>query len=140
MTEESTTPDLEGLVRGTIDPVNIGDLDAVMRLYASDCVWDMSSIGVESLRGSAAIRAFMQEWLGSYETFWVQSEEILDLGNGVAFAVIRQGGRPIGSGGDVQMRYASVSVWADGVVERITNYTDIDEARTAAEPLALERG
>jgi ketosteroid isomerase-like protein len=140
MAEESTTPDLEKLVRGTIDPVNIVDLDAVMRFYASDCVWDASPMGMESVRGSAAIRALMQEWFGSYETVWMQSEEILDLGNGVAFAVIRQGGRPVGSSGDVQMRYASVSVWADGLVERVTNYLDIDEARAAAERLAEERG
>jgi uncharacterized protein (TIGR02246 family) len=138
VSEESRTPDLAELVRGTIDPVNIGDLDAVMRLYAADCVFVMPGMG--SLRGAPAIRAFIQEWFGSYESVWVEAEEILVLGNGVAFAVIRQGGRPIGSTGDVQMRYASVSVWTDGLVERIMNYTDTDEARAAAARLAQERG
>jgi hypothetical protein len=35
---------------------------------------------------------------------------------------------------------AAVSEWQDGTVKRITNYSDIDEARAAAERLAQERG
>jgi hypothetical protein len=31
-------------------------------------------------------------------------------------------------------------VWEDGLIVRVTNYTDIDEARAAAERLAEERG
>ncbi len=38
------------------------------------------------------------------------------------------------------MLYAAVSVWADGLAMRVTNHTDIDEARAAAERLAEERG
>jgi hypothetical protein len=33
-----------------------------------------------------------------------------------------------------------VGVWVDGLIERTTNYTDIDEARADAERLAEERG
>jgi hypothetical protein len=36
-------------------------------------------------------------------------------------------------------RYALVSVWVAGLIVRLTNYTDIDEARAAAERLAEER-
>jgi hypothetical protein len=36
--------------------------------------------------------------------------------------------------------WKSLRVWANGVILRGTNYTDIDEARTAAERLAEERG
>jgi hypothetical protein len=38
------------------------------------------------------------------------------------------------------MRFGSVVLTADGVVARQTMYTDIDEARAAAERLAQERG
>ena len=51
-----------------------------------------------------------------------------------------QKGRPVGSSGEVQLHYGTVSVWEDGKIARITNYTDIDEARAAAERLAQERG
>ena len=41
--------------------------------------------------------------------------------------------------GEVRLRYAAVGVWADGLVVRVTNYTDVDEARAAAERLAESR-
>jgi len=49
-------------------------------------------------------------------------------------------GRPVGSSGEVQLRYASVDVWQDGKVKRVTNYYDIDKPRVAAERLTEERG
>jgi hypothetical protein len=36
--------------------------------------------------------------------------------------------------------YAPVAIWAEGLIERVTMYSDIDEARVAAERLAGERG
>ena len=69
-----------------------------------------------------------------------KAEEIRDLGNAVTFAVIRQHGRVVGTSGSVQLRYASVINWSDGLIVRNTTYTDIDEARAAAERLAAERG
>jgi hypothetical protein len=38
------------------------------------------------------------------------------------------------------MRSAGVTVSSDGLISRQTMYTDIDEARAAAECLAQERG
>ena len=40
----------------------------------------------------------------------------------------------------MQPRYAIVAVWVEGLIVRIMNYTDIDEARGAAERLAESRG
>jgi hypothetical protein len=68
------------------------------------------------------------------------TEELRDVGNGVIFGVSHQGGRPRGSSGLVALRYAGVGTWRDGLLERLTLYTDIDEARAAAERLAKERG
>jgi hypothetical protein len=69
-----------------------------------------------------------------------EAEEILDLGNGVTFAVLTLRGHLVGSG-DVGLRYAAVTAWVEGAVARDTNYTDIDdETRAAAERLAQSRG
>ena len=87
-----------------------------------------------------AIREHAQEWVGSFEDVERVREEFCDLGNGVTLTVWRQKGRPLDSIGWVQIRFAGVSIWADGLIERLTTYTDIDEARTAAERLAEERG
>jgi hypothetical protein len=55
-------------------------------------------------------------------------------------AVCVQRGRPWGSDRVAEFRYAAVSTWADALIDRPTNYTDIDDARGAAERLAEERG
>ena len=49
-------------------------------------------------------------------------------------------GHPVGSSGEVQIRFGSVASWTEAVVERLTAFMDIDEARAAAERLAQERG
>ena len=140
MPEESTTPDLVELVRRRMDAGDSGDADAMTSFFAPDGVWDSSPMGLEVYEGQAAIRRFFEDWWGSYEEAGVQAEQILDLGNGVTFTVIILKGRPAGSDGDVRLRYAAVTVWVESAVARDTNYTDIDEARAAAERLAESRG
>ena len=140
MTEESTTPDLVELVRRTVETASKGDLDAMMAFYTPDAVWDMSPLGMGMFEGQAAVRGFMEDWLASYEEWELQVVEVQDLGNAVTLGVLVQKGRPVGSSGEVELRYASVSEWEDGKIARITNYTDMDEARAAAERLVEERG
>jgi hypothetical protein len=41
--------------------------------------------------------------------------------------------------GELRMRYAAVGVWANGSMQRGTNYLDNEEARATAERLAAER-
>jgi hypothetical protein len=57
----------------------------------------------------------------------------------VTLAIAHMSGRPVGSSAQVQLEYASVAEWTDGLMARVTQYTDIDEARAAAERLAQER-
>jgi len=103
-------------------------------------VWDISRGGLGVIEGREAVRAFFEEWWAAYEDHESEAEEIQDLGNGVAFAVFVQRGRPVGSTGWVEFRDARVMIWADGLIERTTAFLDIDEARAAAERLARERG
>jgi len=105
-----------------------------------DPVFDLSPMGLGTYEGLAGIRAFWESWLGTFEQYEIEPEQILDLGNGVTLAAVTQKGHPGGSRGEVRLRYAAVAVWANGMAVRITNYTDIDEARSAAERLAGERG
>ena len=140
MREESTTPDLVELGRGLFAAANRRDFDAILLRYAPDAVWDMNPLGgLGSFEGHVAIRGFWEDWYASYEEFEIEPEEELDLGNGIGFTVVTQKARPVGSSGEVRLRYALVSEWVDGLIVRLTNYTDIDETRTAAERLAESR-
>ena len=137
MPEESTTPDLVELGRRSIEAE---DREVALSFYAPDAVWDASPWGMGVFEGKEAVRGFFEDWRSSYSGIERTTEEIRDLGNEVTFAVILQRARVVGSTGSVQLRYASVIEWRDGLIARNTTYTDIDEARTAAERLAEERG
>jgi len=139
MSEASTTPDLVELVRRSVEAAGKRDLDAHMAFYAPDAVWDASPMGIGTFEGQAAMRGFWEDWLSSYEDWELQTVEVQDLGNGVTFAVLDQRGRLVDSSGEIELRYASVIEWENGKIARITNYTDIDEARATAERLAQER-
>ncbi len=139
MPDESTTLDLVELGHRFLEATNRRDLDAMQSFFAPDAVWEVMALGT-SFEGLTAIRAFSEEWLGSYEEFEVDVEELLDLGNGVTFGVLVQKARPAGSVGYVRYRFAQVVTWVDGVIVRIAGYNDIDQARAAAERLAEERG
>jgi len=140
MSQESTTPDLVELTREAVEAGGRRDLDALLTFYAPHAVWDMSNVGMGEFVGLGAIRSFLEDWLGSYEEMRWEAEEIHNLGNGVTLAVVVQTGRPVGSTGEVQVRSAGVSIWTDGLTEKVTNYSDIDGGRAAAERLAEERG
>jgi ketosteroid isomerase-like protein len=138
MSGEPTTPDLVELVREGLDAVNRRDFDALISFYAPDAVWDMREMGV--FEGRAAILGFIDDWYRAYEEYQVEAEEILDLGNGVVFAVIVQNATPVGSKGEVRVRQAMIFVWAPGGIVRVTHGTHVNEARAAAERLAEDRG
>ena len=139
MPDESTTPDLVGRVRRLVEALGRLDFDAAISFYAPDAVWDGRASGMTG-EGRTAIRGFWEDMTVAYEEFEVQRQETLDLGNGVVFGVTRASGRPVGSTGRVELRLATVAVWEEGLIVRVTTYDDVDEARAAAERLAEERG
>ena len=137
--EESTTPDLVALTRRFAEAAKSRDFDAMLSPFPPDAVWDAAPLGV-SFEGVAAIRRFFEEWIGSYEEFELEPEQVLDLGNGVGLVLMIQGGRPVGSTGVVRVRSGFVAVLVGAMIAQVTVYTDPDEARAAAERLAEERG
>jgi ketosteroid isomerase-like protein len=140
MSEESTTPDLVERARAALDALGRADWDTWIEFFAPDAVWDMSVVGMGVFEGREAIRRFVADWTSAYEDYERALEEFRDLGHGVTLGVFVLRGRPTGSSGLVELRYAGVGTWVNGLIERFTVYTDIDEARAAAERLAAERG
>ena len=138
MSEQYTTPDLVERWRHAAEAAYRGDLDATMGIFAPDAVWEVQPLGI-SHRGAPAIRSFLEEWLGSYESYEDDQEEGLDLGNGVLFVVSRLDARPVGSPGRVQERWSFTVLWVADMVMRVTGRNDINEARAAAERLAASR-
>jgi ketosteroid isomerase-like protein len=142
MSPEPTTPDRVEPARPLFETIHRRDLDATVQYYAPDAVMDLTrTLGV-ALQGREAIRRFLEDWLVGYEAVEYTADEIIDLGNGVEFAVVLQTARPVGTTGSVQLREGFVIVYAQGLIVRQTVYpqSDIDEARAAARRLAKEQG
>jgi ketosteroid isomerase-like protein len=140
MPEEPTTPDLVAKTREGWDSVNRQDIDAMMSFYAPDAVWDAVLVG--KLEGAAAIRGFLEEWFGGFSEYEAQPAEIIELGNGVVFAVVHHTARPVASedGGRFREVWAYASVWVSDLIARVISSRDIGEVRAVAERLAKERG
>ena len=94
---------------------------------------------MEVFEGRDAIRVGLEEWIGVYDDFEQVLQEFRDLGSWVGFGVFLQRGRLRGSRGFLELRYANVAAWADGRIERMTSYVEIDDGRAAGERLAQER-
>jgi ketosteroid isomerase-like protein len=131
---------LEDIARRSFAAFARRDIDRAVADYAPDIVWDMSALGMGVYEGREATRGFLKDWLSPFDDYDQEVEEIRDLGNGVYIAVALQRGRPAGGSGYVEVRYASVGSLADSLIQRIAIYTDIDQARAAAERLAKQRG
>jgi len=140
MPGESTTPDLVDLVRGLFDAGNRRDADAILRFYAPDAVYDLSSVGLGRYEGHEALRGFWEDWWSTYEEYHFDPKRVSALGHGVIFAAVHEDGRLVGSDARLSQHGGYVFRWVDGIVESVAAYSDIDEARAAAERLAEERG
>jgi ketosteroid isomerase-like protein len=139
VTKEPTTPDLLELVRRSLEAVNERDYDRAMTVFAPGAVWDTSPIGLGAYEGREAVRKFFEDWIGTFEEWEVELEELRDLGNGVVFYVQVHSGRPAGGTGFLELRHGYTATWADGLIEAVVVQADIDEARAAAERLAEQR-
>jgi ketosteroid isomerase-like protein len=136
---DPTSSDPLELTRRSFEAADSGDYDWMMSFYGPDSVFDMSPWGLGTYQGLVAIRAFFKDWIGAFADFEMKLEEMVDLGNGVVFAVARQTALSAGSNAPLRLRHAAVAVWENGIAVAITNYPDLEQARTVAEELASAR-
>ena len=138
MVEESASPDLVELTRLAFAALNRGEFG---RAYSSpEVVLDTAGYGMGTFNGIEAAIGFLEDWTSSFEDLTIETDEILDLGNGVVLTVYHQNGRPLGGINYVRVRSAAVAVWVEGMIVRSTIQTEaeIDKARADAERLVEE--
>jgi ketosteroid isomerase-like protein len=136
MAHRSTTISALELTRRAYATANGGDFDAMTSFNAPECVWDVSRWGLGTHAGPPRIRRFLEDWIGSFQEYEMEVEQMRELGGGVVYIEATQRARPRGGRGYIQLRSASVFEWADGEAVRVTHYRDFDEARAAGERAA----
>ena len=139
MPREPATPDLVELVRSFAE-LAPNDLDAMLRHFAADAIWEATPLGT-TYHGREEIRGFLTDWMGSYDAYEIEPQDIRDVGNGVVLALVHQLVRPVGGAADTRMRepWAFVFVWREGSIARAVADQRFDKAIATAQRLAEER-
>ena len=122
-------------VRDSYDALNSGDIEATLAVLAPDAEWHESSAlpDAGSYRGRDALRAFLEDFLQSWERFHQEVEEVIVEGDRAAL-MIHLTARGRGSGAEVDARYAHVWTLRDGLGVRVDAYYDRDAALRAIRP------
>jgi uncharacterized protein len=122
-------------VERSYEALNRGEIDAAVGALAEDAEWHESGALPDSgvYVGREAIRAFLLDFLGSWERFEQTIEECRESRGRVAVLIhLDAVGR--GSSAKVDARYAHVWTMRDGHGARVDAYYDPDEALAAMEP------
>jgi ketosteroid isomerase-like protein len=84
------------------------------------------------MHGKEAVRAYVQDWLDTFDNFTAQPIELIDAGEERVVAVIRIGGRAKLSGVETDLTFAVVYLIRDGRIARGREYATRAEALEAA--------
>jgi ketosteroid isomerase-like protein len=84
------------------------------------------------IRGKDAVRAWLQDWIDTFDEFWFEPVELIDAGEDTVVAVERFGGRAKLSGIETDQTEAVVFTIRGGKLGRCREYATRHEALEAA--------
>jgi ketosteroid isomerase-like protein len=82
--------------------------------------------------GRDAMRAYVQDWIDTFDEFRIEPVALIDAGRGVVVAVLRYGGRAKLSGIETDETFGVVFTIRDGKIARGREYATRDQALEAA--------
>jgi ketosteroid isomerase-like protein len=104
------------LVRGIVEALNRGDLDAMLARMHPDFEWMPleSSPVARVYRGHEQVRHYVEDWLSTFESVRLELEDPERVGERVV-AVVNGRARGRGSGLEIENRFCQVWTVRDGV-------------------------
>ena len=84
------------------------------------------------IRGKPAMRAFVQDWIDTFDAFRMAPVELIDAEGDVVVAVLSYGGRARQSGIEIAGTFGVVFTIHDGEIARGREYATRDQALEAA--------
>jgi uncharacterized protein len=115
------------IVRRVSEAFAGGDVETVFALVSPEIEWDFAQADTwleeQVYRGYEAITEFFGKWLGEWDDYRFELEEVIDAGD-KAVAVIRDEGRGKSSGIKLERRHAEVWTFCSGKVVRIEPFDD----------------
>jgi ketosteroid isomerase-like protein len=120
------------IVRRMYDAFNAGDADAALAFFDPDVVLDASHrVDGRVGHGREELVAILGEWMGTWEGWHEEVEEIREAGDRVLL-ISTQTGRGKGSGVNWENRFGMLYEIQGGTISRWTVYDDLQGALEAA--------
>ncbi len=118
------------------DAFNRKDIDALLKLYDSECEWNMSHYHgwpeKPVYRGRGGLTEFFDAWFAPWEDFRIEIKEMINLPGDRGYAIGCGHVRGRLSGAYVELPpLAQIIDFRGGRVLRVDNYSDVGEARRA---------
>jgi|SRR6478672_2126090 len=123
------------VVRDTAAAFNRGDLDAWAERWADDVDYRAIEGAPDDhgpIRGKEAMRAYIEDWLDTFDEFRSEPVELIDAGEDQVVVVTRISGRAKLSGVETDLTFAAVYKFREGKVVRGREYLTREEALEAA--------
>src|SRR4051812_4952989 len=122
-------------VLDAIASFNRGDLDTSSEYWTDDIDYRAVEGAVDDqgrIHGKDAYRAYVQDWLDTFNDFRVEPVQQVAAGEDKVIAVVRVSGRAKLSGVETELTFAVLYTIRDGKIARGREYWTLDEALEAA--------
>ena len=123
------------MVRDAAAAFNRGDLDTWVESWADDIDYRAIEGALDdrgAMHGKEAVRAYVQDWLATFDGFSSEPIELIDAGEDRVIAVTRISGRAKLSGVETDLTYAALYTIRDGKIARGREYWTKEQALEAA--------
>ena len=131
----STSQENVKTVLDTTAAFNRGDLDAWIEYWADDIDYRAVEGAVDDqgpIHGKDAYRAYVQDWLDTFDDFRLEPVEQIAAGEDKVIAVVRASGRAKLSGVETDLTFAVLYTIRDGKIARGREYWTRGEVLEAA--------
>jgi uncharacterized protein len=117
------------LVRGIIQALNRGDLDAMLGHMHPDFEWTPleTSPVARVYRGRAQVRRYVEDWLGTFESLRLELEDPTQVADRVVVEV-RGHGRGRASGVELETRFCQVWTLREGTAVAMEEHATREQA------------
>ena len=123
------------IVRDAFVVFNGGDLDTWLAYLADDIDYRAVEGALDDrgpIHGKNALRAYVQDWIDTFDQFAVEPVELIDAGEDTVVAVFRNRGRARLSGVEADLTFATLYTIRDGKIARGREYWTKEQALEAA--------